>query len=125
MHRRWHEGGIAVLGLWAIASPWVFTAAMHQKAFGGAEAVTQNFWTVGLLVAAMAWTATSTLSAWLETGLGLAGAWLVVSPWVVGYRGSTPLTWNAVSTGVAISILAMLGLVKVLREVDVVGMSDR
>lgn len=124
MRRRWQDGATLLLGLWAIASPWVFAGDMHLKAFGAAESVTQNFWTVGVLVAAMASAAMNTSSVLVEAGSGLAGAWLIVSPWALSYTESAPLVWDAVLTGVGISLLAMLALVRACRDIDVMHIAD-
>jgi SPW repeat len=41
----------------------------------------------------------------------LIGAWIVTSPWVVGFTDTHPLaTWNAVILGVAIAVIATIDM---------------
>ncbi|MGB0098356.1 MAG: SPW repeat protein [Solirubrobacteraceae bacterium] len=44
----------------------------------------------------------------------LAGAWLVIAPWVLGYWSSDP-RWNDVACGAAVSLVALISLAGAFR----------
>jgi hypothetical protein len=37
----------------------------------------------------------------------LAGIWLIISPWVLGFRSITAATWSAVITGIIVGLVAL------------------
>ena len=113
MRKHWQDWGNLALGLWIFASPW---ALQHTMATGpeGAAASSATMWSmyaVGIAVAALAVAAIFAFQAWEEwTNLAL-GAWLLISPWLLGFSTSALLTWNAVLVGVVVVILAGWALV--------------
>ena len=96
--KHWEDWIALVLGILLCASPWVMQFASDMTA-------TQNAVLVGFLVIL---TETVTLAAfrvWEEWANVVLGAWLVVSPWVLGITAVTPLT-NFVIVGLLILALA-------------------
>lgn len=43
---------------------------------------------------------------WQEWAIALIGAWLIVSPWLVGTGWSSPFSWDVSACGVAVMFLA-------------------
>ncbi len=104
MKKYWNNWGNLVLGLWILASPWIFQ-------LGNADsAVVWNLYLVGTAVAALAATALIAFQAWEEWANVALGAWLFISPWALGFSTSTVLMWNVVIDGAIIVILAGLAI---------------
>ena len=94
------SGANIVLGLWMIASPWVFD-------YSGKAAVLSSL-TVGALVALLA----AIRVASLHDSAGLSGInlllalWTVVSPWAYGYMANEGALLNNIVVGILIAALA-------------------
>lgn len=92
-----------VAGIWLIIAPFVLGY------FGVART---NDMIVGVIVAAIAligaFTAweRGTWAGWLNV---IAGVWLVVAPFVLGYFGNPVNTWNDIILGIIIGGVALLG----------------
>lgn len=43
---------------------------------------------------------------WLNVINILAGIWLIVSPWVLGFTSNTTALWNAVILGIIVLVIA-------------------
>jgi hypothetical protein len=88
-----------LLGAWLFISPWV----LDYTATGDAAT---NAWIVGgaiaVLAAVVATTGVRSL-AWSNIALG---AWLCISPWVLGFTGVQDASWNAWIVGVLAVIVA-------------------
>ncbi len=101
--KHWQDPVNLVLGLWLIASPWAL----------GYAAETPPMWNaviLGILVGAAALIALFRVMAW-EEWVNLAfGAWLVVSPWILGFSGLAAAMWNAVIVGIVVAALALWAL---------------
>lgn len=91
--KRWRDWTTLVIGGYLIFTPWIFGTF-------GEEASSANAWVTGVCVV------TLTLWALLEAGprageltrIGI-GAWLLVSPFALGFAGSV-MAWNAWIAGV-------------------------
>jgi hypothetical protein len=44
---------------------------------------------------------------WQDPVNAVAGVWLVVSPWVLGFQGSSPAMWTMVATGIVLGAVAL------------------
>jgi hypothetical protein len=44
--------------------------------------------------------------AWINV---LAGIWLIISPWVLGFQANSAATWSAVITGIIVGLVALAG----------------
>ena len=100
INRHWQDWADLVLGLLILASPW---------AVGIAELPTpaMNAVIVGLAVAFLSIIALGALEKWEEwLNVGL-GAWLMASPWALGYSHLDQAT--AVHMGLGVLVILMAG----------------
>jgi hypothetical protein len=95
--KHWEDWIGAFLGLWLLASPNVIPY--------GESAATQNAFLVGVLLLAIAFVEITTFRAWEEWINVILGAWLVVSPWVLG--ATLIATTNLVIVGLLVLALAL------------------
>ena len=102
--KHWQDPVNAAAGAWLIVSPWVL----------GFSGMTAAMWTMvatGIVLGAVALGATFVPRQWEEwTEVALA-AWLAVSPWVLGFRGTETAMVNAVLVAAVILVLALWVLV--------------
>lgn len=96
---KWQDWASFFLGAWLAASPWLL-------GFSGAEAATANTALTGLALAALA-----LFDLWLpeqaDERLGLiAGLWLTLAPFVLGYSAELAPTLNSIACGVSVALLA-------------------
>ena len=70
-----------ILGVMLILSPWVyeFDTSVHS----------QNALATGIVVTSLSIASFVGFAAWEEWGNLMAGLWLVVSPWILNFNGST------------------------------------
>ncbi|MBA2963890.1 hypothetical protein GON04_05345 [Ramlibacter sp. MAH-25] len=98
--KHWQDPANGVLGAWLILSPWLLGLQADRV-------VTINFVVVGLLLAATALGAILLPRAWEEwTGAAL-GAWLMASPWILGFAGNALAVQVAIFTGLAAVVLTL------------------
>jgi hypothetical protein len=88
-----------VLGAILSVSPWIFGFA--------AGAATQNAMIVGIVMAALAIAALAAFAVWEEWLNLIVGLWAVISPWVLGFAGTTAMTVH-VLIGIAVAVLAAI-----------------
>jgi len=101
--KHWQDPISLLAGLWMVVSPWAL-------AYSGAVNPMRNAVIAGALVAAIAFTALYGAQAWQEWANLLIGAWLIVSPWLLGFGALQVATLNAVVVGVAVTGLALWAL---------------
>jgi hypothetical protein len=89
-----------VLGAILFFSPWMF---------GGFEAamVSTNAYITGLAIAIIAIAALAAFAVWEEWLNLVVGLWALVSPWVLGFQGTTAMTVHVV-IGAAVAVLAAI-----------------
>ena len=112
--QRWQDWLNVVLGLWIVASPWVLQHAMAAAGTMAGEAplgqatqtVMWNMYIVGILVAITAGAALIAFQTWEEWTNIVLGAWLLFSPWILGFSSAAALMWNAVIAGAVVVMLA-------------------
>jgi heme/copper-type cytochrome/quinol oxidase subunit 3 len=90
-----------VLGAILFFSPWIFTFA--------AGAQSQNAFVTGLAIVVLAIAALAAFAVWEEWLNLIAGLWSVVSPWVLGFQGTTAMTVHVV-IGILVAVLAAIEL---------------
>lgn len=97
---RWQDSVNLLLGVWLFLSPWALQFTANASAFW-------NALVLGVVIGAAALAALIQFREW-EEWAGIAfGAWLVISPWALGFgtlqRGDVPdafvATWNFVVVG--------------------------
>jgi hypothetical protein len=101
--KHWQDPVNLVVGLWMIASPWLL-------AFQAETLPMWNSVVLGVLIAAVAFYAMFQVFAWEEWANAVFGAWLVISPWVLGFSGLYAAMVNAVVAGAVVLALAVWAL---------------
>lgn len=96
----WQDTLNFLLGAGLFISPWLL-------GFGAEQPAAFNAYVVGAIIAVMALMALFAFQAWEEWVSGLLGAWLVISPWVLGFSGSSTTTLTHVGVGIAAIVLAI------------------
>lgn len=93
----------AAVGVWLIASPWALGYAMQER-----ESATTSAVVVGLGVAVFGLIRAygAYRAAWRSVVNVLAGAWLAIAPWMLGYE-SDAARWNSVLVGVIVVALGV------------------
>lgn len=101
---KWTDWAILVLGVWLIVAP--FALAYTETAAATYEDVI-----LGVLIAVLAlWrgvrprTPAMTGVSWV---LAVAGLWVVIAPFVIGYTDTATAVWNDVIVGLAVAILGI------------------
>ena len=98
--KHWQDPLNGLLGAWLVVSPWVLSFRDERMAMA-------NFVVVGVLLLAAALNAMVLPRAWEEwTGAAL-GAWLVASPWILGFATHMTALQVALFTGLAAIVLSL------------------
>ncbi len=90
-----------ILGAILFFSPWMF-------GFDAGNA-SQNAYIAGIVIAALAIAALAAFAVWEEWLNLIVGLWALVSPWVLGFQGTTAMTVHVI-IGAAVAILAAIEL---------------
>src|SRR6266446_7783899 len=90
-----------ILGAILFFSPWMFGF--------GAGMASQNAYIAGIVVAVLAIAAIAAFAVWEEWLNLIVGLWVLVSPWVLGFQGTTAMTVHVV-IGAAVAIIAAIEL---------------
>lgn len=88
-----------LLGIWLFLTPWLFGFTTEGTA-------SLNAWIAGILIAALGLAALTTFAEWEEWIELLAGIWVAISPWLLGFSGVTAAMGWHVIVGVVVAILA-------------------
>jgi hypothetical protein len=97
---QWRDVANLVLGVWIVLSPWALGFTAEQIA-------AWNAYIVGVIVAVAALATLVNFQKWEEWVNITLGAWLIVSPWVLGVASITALAWNQVIVGLIVGVLAL------------------
>jgi SPW repeat-containing protein len=90
--QHWQDWVTLLLGIWICVSPWTTDS-------GAGGAAISSYYIVGVAVTLFAIVALVTFRPWEEWVNLVLGAWLLVSPWLLGFRAVTGLMWNALLIG--------------------------
>src|SRR6266404_8531669 len=90
-----------ILGAILFFSPWMFGF--------GAGMASQNAYIAGIVVAVLAIAAIAAFAVWEEWLNLIVGLWVLVSPWVLGFQGTTAMSVHVI-IGAAVAILAAIEL---------------
>jgi hypothetical protein len=90
-----------ILGAFLFVSPWIFGF--------DAGTVSQNAYITGIAIAILAIAALAAFAVWEEWLNLIVGLWALVSPWVLGFQGTTAMTVHVI-IGAAVAILAAIEL---------------
>jgi hypothetical protein len=104
----WQDWINYFLGLWVFGSPWFVEHLMIGGTTGAGGRGMLNLWLAGLAVVLLTTLAinAATTRSWAEPAILAFGAWLLLSPWIVGFAATTPLMWNSVIFGALILMFA-------------------
>lgn len=110
--QHWQDWITALLGAWVFVSPWVFQQAMGAQTgtSGAGDLAAWNLWIVGFMVAVLAVMALFTFRNWEEWAIVGLGAWLLLSPWLLGFNVLHALSLNAVILGALVVVFACWSL---------------
>lgn len=92
------------LAVWLFISPWVLPSVAS-----GVWA--WNAWIVAILVGGLSIAALAQMTEWEDWGNLILGAWLFISPWVLGFGGSA--SWDAWIVGILIAAISIWGIVAI------------
>src|SRR5437868_3466597 len=90
-----------ILGAVLFFSPWMFGF--------DAGKVSENAYISGIVIAVLAIAALAAFTVWEEWLNLIVGLWTLISPWVLGFQGTTAMTVH-VLIGIAVAILAAVEL---------------
>jgi hypothetical protein len=90
-----------ILGAILFFSPWMF-------GFDAGKA-SENANIAGIAIAVLAVAALAAFAVWEEWLNLIVGLWVLVSPWILGFQGTTAMTVHVV-IGAAVAILAAVEL---------------
>ena len=88
-----------VLAVGLFVSPWMFGYVDEQIP-------ARNAWVCAIVIAALAIAALSVLKEWEEWINLFLGAWVLVSPWALGFGMNVGALWSHVVLGLLIAAIA-------------------
>ena len=98
-----------VLAVWMFISPWVLQFAPGATAASVGAA--WNAWILAIVIGVFAIAALIKARPWEEWINLIAGAWVFISPWVLGYYGGNHAAmWNALIVGALVFVLSIWDL---------------
>jgi SPW repeat len=98
---KWCDVANLILGAVLLFSPWIF-------GFDAGKA-SENATIAGIAIAVLAIAALAAFAVWEEWLNLIVGLWTLVSPWILGFQGTTAMTVHVV-IGAAVAILAAVEL---------------
>ena len=101
---QWKDAVNLVLGLWLIVSPWALGFVPDRMP-------TWNAWAVGVVIAVAALGALVAFNKWEEWVEVALGAWLIVSPYLLGFAAQMNATWNQAIVGIIVGGLAIWSVI--------------
>lgn len=101
--RRVQDWVIFLAGAWLAASPWLL-------GFAANTAPAWNVWIVGAVVLVIAVLAMAVSKPWyLDAVAAVAGAWMLLSPWILRFEGDNLLRLNVWVAGAVLLVAAAWG----------------
>ncbi|MFV2060075.1 MAG: SPW repeat protein [Gammaproteobacteria bacterium] len=98
--QRWQDWTVFVLGLWLVASPFIGIGVNNDVA-------AINSYTVGSVVIIISLLAITKPEIWEEYINIALGAWLLISPFVLGFSNISGPTSNQIFIGLLITLSAL------------------
>lgn len=98
--KHWQDVGNLIAGIWMIVSPWALAYQAEPRPMWNAVIL-------GLVIAAVALSALWQVFAWQEWVNIVLGAWLIVSPWALGFNALQAAMVNALIVGAVVVVLAI------------------
>jgi hypothetical protein len=97
---QWQDAANLVLGLWLLVSPWVLGYMAESWPAWNAHVV-------GVIIAVAAVAALIAFQKWEEWVNAALAAWLIVSPYLLGFASLQAALWNQLVVGVLVGLLAI------------------
>jgi hypothetical protein len=97
---KWCDVANLILGAFLFFSPWIFGF--------DAGKVSQNAYIAGIVIAVLAIGALAAFTIWEEWLNLIVGLWVLVSPWVLSFHGTTRPMAVHVVIGIAVAVLAAI-----------------
>lgn len=97
----WPNWLTLALAVWLFISPWIMPAAT-------AGAWSWDAWIVAILIGGLSIAALSQMTEWEDWGNLILGAWLFISPWLLGFNGAA--AWDAWIVGILTVIISGWGI---------------
>lgn len=95
----WADVVNLLLGVWLFLTPWIF-------GYAGTTTAAWNAWIAGALIAVLGVAALAAFAEWEEWIEVLAGIWVAISPWVLGFSAVTAaMGWHLI-VGIVVAVLA-------------------
>lgn len=101
-----------VLGIALAVSPWILGYSGYESAAAWNAAYAGGF------VAVIAFYAIANFAPWNEWCSALAGIWVLLAPWAVGFAEITVALWMHVAVGAVVTALAVSRLWQVYHHGD-------
>jgi hypothetical protein len=92
-----------VLGFGLLISPWLLNFTSDMTA-------SRNAWICGLVIALVSIAALSAFAAWEEWVNLILGAWVLVSPWILGFQGTSAAVSIHLAVGALVALIAAVDL---------------
>ncbi|GAB3126661.1 SPW repeat protein [Streptomyces calidiresistens] len=107
------DGPVFLAGLYCAVSPWVVDAI----GVGQPDLIVHNL-VLGLAIAlvALGFTLAPARMYGLSWAMCAIGAWLIISPWVVGTDPSAAVIWNNILVGAVVLVLGLVCAQQVMRN---------
>jgi hypothetical protein len=105
---RWQDWINLLLAIWLFISPWVLN--FYPGSSSSVAQAAWNAWILGIVIGVFSIAALVKARPWEEWINLLAGAWVFISPWVLGYASTPQALWNALVIGALVFILAIWDL---------------
>jgi hypothetical protein len=99
MKTRWQDWINLVFGAWLFFSPWLLQYATVGTA-------SWNSFIFGVAIVVFAVWALFVPRTWEELTNFVLGAWLIISPWVLGFSMDKLATWNLVVVGAVVAAIS-------------------
>jgi hypothetical protein len=97
---QWQDVVNVLLGIWLVVSPWVLAYVDETMAAWNAAVI-------GVVIALAAMSALVAYEKWEEWITAALAAWLIASPYVLGFGGMQAAAWNHLAVGLLVGILAL------------------
>lgn len=105
MGMRWQDWMNMLIGLWLIVAPPIMA---YTGGLGGTPAM--NSYLVGLGLIVIPLLGMVAPGRWREWVVLALAVWLVLSPFILGFRGQGAEAWNTVGSGIVVAIGAIAAL---------------
>jgi hypothetical protein len=103
----WENWVNLLLGAWLFIIPWTVNQSLSPTYMMGTM---WNFWIVGAIIFGAAAMAIKNIKPWEEWTNLIAGVWMILSPWILGYSADAYLMWNSFAVGLIVTTLSWMAL---------------